>query len=266
MLVGAVAALVAVGAGRLQCQPSTSAGTVRRAKARPAATLDVLSPSPTINLDPAKSQNLATTTLGLVLRRLTTWQISPEAAAKVVPDLATDTGSSERRRQDLDVHPQGRRSSSPTARRSRRPDIKYGVERSFAAQLSGGLGYHKTLLVGGDRLQGPVHRQASSTRSQTPDAKTIVFHLNKRLRRLAVDRRPCPRSRRCRRPRTNPTTYGNDPIASGPYQVSSRTSRARQLVLERNPNWAAATDPVRTAGPDSVVFKMSQDPTGPRSG
>jgi len=43
------------------------------------------------SFDPAKSQSLAITSQGLVHRRLTTWDIRPGQAPRVVPDLATDT-------------------------------------------------------------------------------------------------------------------------------------------------------------------------------
>ena len=55
-------------------------------------------------------------------------------------------------------------------------DIKYGIERSFAPELSGGLGYHKSLLVGGDTYKGPYAGKELAS-IETPDDHTIVFHL-----------------------------------------------------------------------------------------
>src|SRR5659263_583659 len=91
-------------------------------------TLTILTSATDINWDPAKSQNLATTTLGLVERRLTTWAVQP------------------------------------------------GEPAAFAPELSGGLGYHKSLLVGGDDYAGP-YNGADLTSIETPDDSTIVFHL-----------------------------------------------------------------------------------------
>ena len=45
--------------------------------------------------------------------------------------------------------------------------IKYGIERSFAPSLSGGLGYHKTLLEGGKNYQAPT-TASTWTRSAPP--------------------------------------------------------------------------------------------------
>jgi len=54
--------------------------------------------------------------------------------------------------------------------------------------------------------------------------------------------------------------YGDDPMASGPYQVAS-LKQGSTLVLKRNPNWDRSTDPVRTAQPDTIVYTMGLDPT-----
>ena len=85
MLVGAVAAVVAVSMSG--CHANSKSAGPAQTKAKSGGELDVLSPSPTINLDPAKSQNLATSTIHLVLRSLTTWQESATEAPTVVPDL-----------------------------------------------------------------------------------------------------------------------------------------------------------------------------------
>src|SRR5437764_3909810 len=61
--------------------------------AKKSAELTVLTPASTVSLDPASSQNLATTTLSFLDRRLTTWDVKKGQDAKVVPDLATSTGT-----------------------------------------------------------------------------------------------------------------------------------------------------------------------------
>ena len=182
-------------------------------------TLTVLTPASTLALDPASSQNLATTSLSFLDRRLTTWDVKQGQDAKVVPDLATTTGP-RATAADLDVHPEERaevRRRLPITART----IKYGVERSFAPQLSGGLSYHKTLLRRRRRVQGPVRRAASSPSIATPDAKTIVFHLNKAsgdwpwIARMPAFA-PVPKKRT-----SNSGDLRQAPIASGPYKVES---------------------------------------------
>src|SRR5699024_11396303 len=43
-----------------------------------------------MSFDPATSQNLAITTLGLTARRLTAWKTSADAPTALIPDLATE--------------------------------------------------------------------------------------------------------------------------------------------------------------------------------
>jgi peptide/nickel transport system substrate-binding protein len=54
---------------------------------------------------------------------------------------------------------------------------------------------------------------------------------------------------------SDPKTYKNHPWSTGPYMIKS-FSPSKELVLERNPYWSAATDPARTQYPDGYDFKM----------
>ncbi|WP_036390993.1 ABC transporter substrate-binding protein [Micromonospora chokoriensis] len=220
-------------------------------------TLTILSAASDVNFDPAKSQNLAITTLGLVLRRLTTWDVQPGKPAQVVPDLATDTGKTT----------DGGKTWTYTLKDGLKyadgapitaADIKYGIERSFAPELSGGLGYHKSLLVGGAEYKGP-YAGANLASVETPDAKTITFHL-----KTAYGDWPwivsMPAFTPVPKAKDDPKKYNQNPVASGPYQVESY-QQGVAVKLSRNPNWDAATDQVRTAGPDTVVFQLGQDTT-----
>jgi peptide/nickel transport system substrate-binding protein len=220
--------------------------------------LTILTSSASVTLDPAKSSNLAITTLGLIDRRLTSWDIEPGKTAQAVPDLATDTGTASDDGKTWTYHlKSGLKFSNGAPITS--ADIKYGVERSFATELSGGLGYHKTLLEGGEKYQGP-YTGGELASIETPDASTIVFHLNTSygdwpwiVSMPAFS--PVPKSADA-----NPQTYGQHPVSSGPYQVASY-KEGSSLVMTRNPGWSQATDPVRTAGPDQITFQLGQDDT-----
>jgi peptide/nickel transport system substrate-binding protein len=48
---------------------------------------------------------------------------------------------------------------------------------------------------------------------------------------------------------SDPKTYKNHPLATGPYEFS-KFSPDKELVLKRNPYWDPKTDPARTAYPD----------------
>jgi peptide/nickel transport system substrate-binding protein len=254
--VAIAAALVLAGCNANPGSSSGPAGTTTTAVTR-GGTLTILLSSAMASLDPAKSQNLAITTQGLLQRRLTTWDIEPGKPATVVPDLATDTGQSSDGGRTWTYHlKDGLKFSDGTPIAA--ADVKYGVERSFAPELSGGLGYHKGLLVGGGQYKGP-YTGGELASIQTPDPRTLVFHLNVpygdwpwivSMPAFA----PVPKAK------DNPQTYGQHPVTSGPYQVESY-QQGVAVTLSRNRYWDAGTDQVRTAAPDTIVLQLGQDDT-----
>ncbi|KHK99495.1 ABC transporter substrate-binding protein [Microbacterium mangrovi] len=250
---GAIAFAAAAALLLTGCTGTSNGGGSASPTSAKGGTLTILTQQTQINLDPAKSQNLAITTLGLLVRRLTTWDIQAGKDPKVVPDLATNTG----------VPSDGGKTWTYTLKSGLKfqdgtpittADIKYGIERSFAPELSGGLSYHKSLLVGGDTYQGPYSgKQLASI--ETPNATTIVFHLkapygNWPWIASMPAFAPVPKAK------DNPNTYTNNPVASGPYEVKSN-QQGTQLTLVRNKYWNQ--DAVRTGGPDQIIYKESQD-------
>ncbi|TDD20406.1 ABC transporter substrate-binding protein [Kribbella turkmenica] len=253
----AVAAALALAVAACNANNQSTPGGGTTAAAEAGGTFHVLSTSKEISLDPAKSQNLGTSTIHLVLRGLTSWKTSPDKAAELVPDLATDTGqvTDGGKTWTYELKPGLKYADgSPIVA----ADIKYGIERSFAPELSGGLGYHKSLLVGGDKYSGP-YKGAQLASVETPDDSTIVFRLNKPfgdwpwvVSMPAFS--PVPKAAD-----KDPAHYGEDPVASGPYQVKSYAPGSK-LELERNPNWDKATDEARTGLPDAIVLDMGLQP------
>ncbi|MDX2968821.1 ABC transporter substrate-binding protein [Kribbella solani] len=254
----ALAAVLALAAAACNAnnKSTPNAGSSASA-AEPGGTFHVLSTAKEISFDPAKSQNLGVSSIHLVLRGLTSWKTSPDKAAELVPDLATDTGKvSDGGKTWTYKLKSGLKYSdgSPIVA----ADIKYGVERSFAPELSGGLGYHKSLLVGGDKYTGP-YKGGELASIETPDDTTIIFKLNKPygdwpwiVSMPAFS--PVPK-----KADTDPAHYGEKPVASGPYQVQSYAPGSK-LVLVRNPNWDKSTDQARTGLPDSIVTDMGLQP------
>jgi peptide/nickel transport system substrate-binding protein len=253
----AVAAVLALAAAA--CNANDKSGTTggSTAAAEQGGTLHILSTSKEISYDPAKSQNLGISGIHLVLRGLTSWKTDPSKPTELVPDLATDTGqvSDGGKTWTYKLKPGLKYSDGSTIVAA---DIKYGIERSFAPELSGGLQYHKSLLVGGDKYTGP-YKGAELASVETPDDTTIVFKLNKAfgdwpwiVSMPAFS--PVPK-----KADTDPAHYGEKPMASGPYQVESYTPGSK-LVLTRNPNWDKSSDPARTGLPDSIVTDMGLQP------
>lgn len=255
--------LAAIAVGLVGCNansksnPSPSAGTTgSQAPAAKGGTLRILTGSTSVNWDPAISQSLAITSLGLVQRRLTGWDTSG-ATTKVVPDLAADTGTASDggKTWTFKLKP-GLKFEDGTPIKA--ADVKYSIERSFAPELSGGLGYHKSLLVGAESYKGPFQgKQLDSI--ETPDDTTIVFKLN-----APYGDWPwvasTPAFAAVPKAKDNIKTYTSAPVATGPYKVA-KTVEGTSITLDRNPNWSQDTDPVRVGGPDQIIFQLGQDAT-----
>lgn len=191
-------------------------------------------------------------------------------ATRVVPDLATDTG-----------HPaDGARTWSFTLRpdvsfANGEPigcaDVKYGVSRAFATDLyPAGVTPALALLdipTGADGLpsyRGPYTRVGNDTGAFdaavacSPDDRTITFHLSRPVGDFPAvvtspSFSPVPRDADTR------GGYDAAPIASGPYQIA-RYNPGSRLVLDRNPRWVKASDPLRDAYPDHIDVSLGLAP------
>ncbi len=248
-------AILAVGAMAFTACSASDSGSEEGSADATGGTLTIYTAAEEVSFDPASSQNLAVTTLGLNARRLTAWSTDPDAPTEVVPDLATDTGTaSDDGKTWTFTLKDGLTFEDGTPITSEA--IKFGLERSFAPELSGGLTYHKLLLEGGEDYTGPFDGEHLDS-IETPDDQTIVFHLNRPYGDFSWVAStpafaPVPLES------GDPETYAQDPVASGPYAVESYQA-GNQVVLTRNEEWDPETDEARTGGPDEIVFKLAQD-------
>ncbi|WP_189226879.1 ABC transporter substrate-binding protein [Saccharothrix coeruleofusca] len=224
------------------------------AKAEQGGTLRILSEGQTVNYDPAKSSSLPITSLGYVHRRLTGWLNAEGEQVEVVPDLADTGTASDGGKTWTFTLKEGLKFSDGSPIRAQ--DVKWGVERTYAPAFSGGLGYHKQLLVGGADYRGPFEGKRLDS-IQTPDDKTIVFHLTRPYGdwpwiTSTPAFAPVPEGKGAE------PDYGEHPVASGPYQIASY-QRGVQVRLTRNANWDKGSDQIRGGLPDEVVFQLGQE-------
>jgi peptide/nickel transport system substrate-binding protein len=140
-------------------------------------------------------------------------------------------------------------------------DIKYGAERSFAADMAEGAPYAKNYLDC-PKYKGPYVGDNNGGKGceaiEVPDAKTVILKLNQPVATFegAASMKiwsPVPKAKDTK------TAYDNRPFSSGPYKIESYV-RKKQLTLVRNENWDQKTDPLRTALPDKFVFKFGDAP------
>jgi peptide/nickel transport system substrate-binding protein len=194
----------------------------------------------------------------LYVRTLVTYSSEPGKTDELVPDLATDLGTT----------PDGGKTwtftlrpgvTFQTGRAITSRDVKYGIERSFASDVVvGGPTYVLDLLDNpDDQYTGPYQDETEGRLGlasiATPDDATITFTLA-----TATPDFPfvmaLPSSSPVPIEADDGGAYGGHPVSSGPYVVS-QIDPATGIVLDRNPNWDPASDDVRTALPDRVVVR-----------
>ncbi|PBC61127.1 ABC transporter substrate-binding protein [Streptomyces sp. Tue6028] len=259
--VAAASVSLVVAAGAAACGPKDNDASSAGADSKPqkGGTLTVLNANPQEDFDPARLYTSGGGNVpSLVFRTLTTRNRENGAAgAQVVPDLATDTG---RPSKNATVWTytlkKGLKYEDGTPITS--ADIKYGIERSFAAELSGGAPYLRDWLIGGADYQGPYKDKKGLDSIETPDDLTIVFHLNKpegEFPYLATQTQftPVPKAK------DTGTKYEEHPVSSGPYKVVKNENDGERLVLERNTHWSASTDAERKAYPDKIDVRSGLD-------
>ncbi|ACU73419.1 extracellular solute-binding protein family 5 [Catenulispora acidiphila DSM 44928] len=260
------AALALVAAGAAACSSSaghTSTGTAGSAAFDPktcqGGTLEVLNQDSISKMDPARIYTSGGGNIpSLLFRTLTTRNRQPgQDGAKPAPDLATDLGTPSDGAKTWTYHLKSDiffEDGTPITAQ----DVKYGIERSFAPELPGGAPYLRDWLVDASNYQGPYKDPNGIAAIETPDAKTIIFHLRKPegdfpLLATATQFAPVPKAK------DTGVNYDKHPISSGPYMVASY-DKGKTLDLVRNPHWSAASDPLRYACPDKIDVTSGLNP------
>ena len=238
--------------------PDAGVTGVRAPSTATGGTLRVVS-GPIDSLDPQRAYTPGVWNLmRLYVRTLVTYSPAPGKTGQLVPDLATDTGTS----------PDGGSTWTFTlkdgvtfagGRAITSKDVKYGIERSFASDVVvGGPTYVVDLLDDpGNPYAGPYQDEAADKLGlgtiETPDDKTLVFHL-----RTPQPDFPfvmaLPSSSPVPIESDSGADYGANPISSGPYMIKSVDGQTG-IRLVRNPDWKRATDKVRTALPEQIVVR-----------
>ncbi|WUO23841.1 ABC transporter substrate-binding protein [Streptomyces sp. NBC_00287] len=180
-----------------------------------------------------------------------------EAGNELVPDLASAPGEpSDGGKTWTYKLREGLKYEDGTAITSK--DVKYAVERSNFARdvLSLGPSYFQQFLEGGDKYKGPYKDKSDKgiASIETPDDTTIVFKLNRAFQEFdylvaTPQTAPVPKAK------DTGVDYVKDIVSSGSYKFESY-EEGKQVVLVRNENWDAATDPLRKQYPDKIVVKL----------
>ncbi|WP_112140183.1 ABC transporter substrate-binding protein [Glycomyces dulcitolivorans] len=135
-------------------------------------------------------------------------------------------------------------------------ELEFGISRAWDPEIGIGSPWLRNTIEAPADYAGP-YTSGDHPGIETPDEKTIVFHLIK----------PFPEfDSVLAQPNAVPFPVGtgagdefiNDIIASGPYTLESYTPGS-MIKLVRNEYWDADTDDVRKAYPDAWEFEIGLD-------
>ncbi|MBD0689220.1 ABC transporter substrate-binding protein [Streptomyces sp. CBMA123] len=258
------------GAPAKETSPLTAALGTERESAGPAPAVPGARPGGTVNvynsvefrhLDPQKVYAGAGYNASLLWgRQLTQYQIV-DGKAKLVGDLATDTGTPADGGRTWTY-----RLKEGVAWEDGKPitsqDVKYGIERTFGKGYEVGPPYWPQWLTGEPSYEAARARYAGPqvgdlAAIETPDERTLVFHFPQPqadVPYMAAQSSSAP----VRRDKDTGTDYDRLPFATGPYRIVEHVQNTR-MVLERNPAWKAETDPIRNQYPDRFVFTYGKE-------
>lgn len=209
------------------------------------------------HLDPQRVYvNNSTAISRLMYRTLMGWKENPaDGTYELVPDLAAaaPTSPDGGKTWTFKIKP-GLKYSDGTVITA--ADIKYGVERSMDPAIPNGPAYAKLYLIGADKYVGPGKGAALASVVVT-GTDTITFKLKQvvgswpQLATLLTFV-PVPRAK------DTGAAYDNMPVTNASYKIQSYNTKSK-LVLVKDPNWVAATDPLRSQKVTSIICTMGLD-------
>ncbi len=245
-------------------QDPTAKGPVTISGAQKGGTITVLTLTGLLTtIDPSESYYVDTSSIlnGLVTRSLTQYKYDPSTKQMIlVPDLATDLGQHNANYTEwkFKIRPGvkwGENGKEITAK-----DVAFGMQRCMdpATFPTGACQYYSNAYFqGGSAYKGMYTAPNQKFHGITVSGDTITIKMSQPFPDMPYwgtfpANGPIPQGKV-----SDPKTYKNHPWSTGPYMIK-KFSPAKELVLEKNPNWDPNTDPARTQYPDGYDFKMQQ--------
>ncbi|MFI9807242.1 ABC transporter substrate-binding protein [Streptomyces sp. NPDC052301] len=234
--------------------------------AKSGGTMEVLQRDSYAHLDPAQIYVSDQMSLAqLIHRGLTGYKATGNDGKQheVVGDLATDSGTTTDGGKTWKYTlKDGIKFADGTPITSK--DVRQSIERLFAPFITQGPSYLQQWLAdtsGADYRKllkdGPYKgKHLPNSILETPDGKTIVFHFKKAHPDLPYALAMAGYSVVSAKGDTK-QRYDKAPVTSGPYKIQSFKS-GKSMVLVKNPNWDAKTDPIRHQYVDQFNFQFNQ--------
>ena len=258
---GAVVALAAAACSSSGGSGGIPSGATSGAAPQKGGTLYMLNLGPHNGLDPQASYVGADLEFAsrVYARSLTTYSTGKDT--KLIPDLATDTGTMS------DGGKTWKFTLVDTAKwQDGQPvkcdDIKYGISRTFATDvISNGPTYILQYLDvpkkadGTSTYNGPYKGEGQDLfdKAITCEGQVLTLH----MKTPWADFNQAAASLAAYSPFRKDKDKGDkslfDVFSNGPYMLEGTFDANKGGTWVRNPNWDAATDPVRKAYPDKIV-------------
>ncbi|MET7289675.1 ABC transporter substrate-binding protein [Streptomyces sp. NPDC005573] len=234
--------------------------------AKSGGTMEVLQRDSYAHLDPAQIYVSDEGSLATLLHRgLTGYKATGNDGSQheVVGDLATDAGTTTDGGKTWKFTLKDGikfQDGSPITSK----DVRHTVERLFAPFINQGPTYLQQWLADTpgakyrDLLKGGPYKgkHLPSSVLETPDDKTIVFHFKTARPDLPYALAMAGYGIVSEKGDTK-ERYDKAPLATGPYKVQSFKS-GKSMVLVKNTNWDAKTDPIRHQYIDQFNFTFNQ--------
>jgi len=222
-------------------------------------TLVLDSSSPPDSLDPGNTYYAWVLNLDhLWAMPMYTFKACPGTCAQITPGLATDMGqvSSDGLTWTFHIKPNVKYEDGTVVTSS---DVKYALERTFdRSVMANGPSYYQVYFAD-NTYPGPYKDRAKNlmglTSVQTPDATTLVIHLNKPFPDLPYAL-TFPNSAPVPPAKDTGSNYQLHPMSTGPYKFQSYQLN-KQLTLVPNPEWNPATDPNDKQLPSKIVVNFN---------
>src|SRR5579864_3550911 len=265
-----VLALVAAGCGGGGSTSGVQGASHTIVGGKKGGTITILSNGDVDHIDPGAAYYRFTYAITYVTQRpLLAYKYN---SIKPTPDLASSMPTISKDGKTVTVHiKHGIKFSPPVNREVTSADVKYAIERGFAASVANGYASAYFGVIKGAPT-APTKAVPSISGIATPDKYTIVFNLSKpsgvfvgALQEPLTA--PVPADYAKKFDTGTSSSYGNHQVATGPYMIQNDSkgtitgySPGKEIVLVRNPNWSSKTS-WRPAYADKIVFKEGFDTT-----
>jgi peptide/nickel transport system substrate-binding protein len=200
------------------------------------------------------------------------YSFKPDDAKTPQPDLAASAPEISADGKTVTVKIRsGVKFSPPVNREVTSKDVAYAIQRGFLKTVNGPyVGAYMGALHGLKAFQDGKAKDISGI--ETPDDTTIVFKLDQARGAILAGAlalpgsAPVPREYAAKFDKSNPTKYGPNQVATGPYMIENDSSGkatgyspGKEIRLVRNPNWDRKTD-YKPAYLDSITIREGVTP------